>query len=94
MTASNCDEAVKICANDREGATFAIVDLKMPGLDGPATIAALMKQSPRLKVISVSGQMLSPYFARLADLGVRYFLSKPFGVDDLMETIRELSAAA
>src|SRR5579862_3365916 len=87
ISASSGDEAVKLCACDANAAALAIVDLKMPGLDGPATIAALKTLTPQLKVISVSGQMLSPFFGRLADLGVRHFLSKPIGVDDLLETI-------
>jgi two-component system, cell cycle sensor histidine kinase and response regulator CckA len=91
LKTGNGREAVELCERNQSGVALAIVDLKLPGLDGPATIEALIGRSPGIKVVSVSGETLSPYFGRLASLGVRHFLPKPFGVDDLMETIRDLS---
>lgn len=70
--------------------SLAIVDLKMPGRDGPATIAALHQRQPEMKVIAISAQELGPYFSRLADLGVRHFLYKPFSLEALLESIREV----
>jgi hypothetical protein len=42
----------------------------------------------------MSGQMLSPYFGRLADLGIRHFMPKPFCIADLLETIHDVQTAA
>ena len=81
-------EAVNMCAEDKESVALAIVDLNMPDLDGPATIDALKKQRPGLKVIAISGAMLVPYFVQLHDLGVRHFLPKPFYLDGLLDSIR------
>jgi DNA-binding NtrC family response regulator len=94
MSASSGDEAIGLCERGPSNVSLAIVDLRMPGLDGPATIAALRGRTPELKVIAVSGQMLSPYFARLSDLGVRHFLPKPFGIDGLLEAIHDVLKAA
>ena len=90
MTASSGIEAVALCKEEAK-AQVAIVDLKMPGLDGLETMAELRKQIPKLRIIAVSGQQLSPYFARLADLGVRHFVPKPFSLDALVFSIRELA---
>jgi two-component system cell cycle sensor histidine kinase/response regulator CckA len=81
-------EAVNMCAEDKYSVALAIVDLNMPDLDGPATIDALKKQRPGLKVIAISGAMLVPYFVQLHDLGVRHFLPKPFYLDGLLDSIR------
>ena len=94
LLASDGKEAINLGLDQMGVAPVAIVDLKMPGLDGPTTIAALKAQSPELKFISISAQMLGPYFGRLADLGVRHFVSKPFSISELMETIQEVQAAA
>jgi CheY-like chemotaxis protein len=94
LRARSGDEAVSISSEHVGDVKAAIVDLKMPGLDGPGTIAALQTQRPGLKIISVSGDVLSPYFSRLADLGVRHFLPKPMVMDDLLDTMRDLSIAA
>jgi CheY-like chemotaxis protein len=90
MTACSGREAVNLCQKGPGDVVLAIVDLKMPGLDGPATIAQLQGRCPQLKVIAVSGGMLSPYFGQLAFLGVRHFLPKPFGIDGLLESIAQV----
>lgn len=92
LTAANCDEALDLCAGS-DGASLAIVDLKMPGIDGPGTIAALRERRPEMKIIAMSGQGLVPYFGRLSDLGVRVFLSKPFSVEALLCGLEELDVA-
>jgi len=88
MKAFSGTEAVGLCAGQDEPPALAIVDLNMPELDGPATIDALKKQRPGLKVIAISGAMLVPYFVQLNDLGVRHFLPKPFFLDGLLDSIR------
>lgn len=92
MTAGSCEEARELCATS-EGAALAIVDLKMPGADGPETIAALRECKPDMKIIAMSGQRLVPYFSRLSDLGVRVFLAKPFSVEALLCGMEELEVA-
>jgi DNA-binding NtrC family response regulator len=88
MKAFSGTEAVDLCAGKQEPVSLAIVDLNMPDLDGPATIGALKKQRPGLRVIAISGAMLVPYFVQLNELGVRHFLPKPFYLDGLLDSIR------
>jgi DNA-binding NtrC family response regulator len=84
--------AVDLSADHREPVSLAIVDLNMPELDGPATIAALKQQRPRLKIMVTSGAMLVPYFARLNQLGVLHFLPKPFRLDELLDSVKQAMA--
>jgi DNA-binding NtrC family response regulator len=88
MKAFSGTEAVDLCAGEPEAPALAIVDLNMPDLDGPATIGALKRQRPGLKVMAISGAMLVPYFVQLNDLGVRHFLPKPFYLDGLLDSVR------
>lgn len=92
LTAGSCDEALDLC-DHADRASVAVVDLKMPGVDGPGTIAALRIRRPELKIIAMSGQGLVPYFSRLSDLGVRIFLSKPFSIEALICGMEELDVA-
>ena len=92
LTAASGDEALEVCTREVE-ARLAIVDLKLPGMDGPQVIAALRERCPHLQVIVVSAQPLQPYFMRLSELGVRMFLPKPFSIDMLLASIREMEAA-
>jgi two-component system cell cycle sensor histidine kinase/response regulator CckA len=88
LKACSGTEAVDLCSGNSESVGLAIVDLNMPELDGPATIAALKQRSPTMKVIAISGAMFLPYFVQLNDLGVRHFLPKPFYFDGLLDSIR------
>lgn len=84
--------AVDFYAENHASVALAIVDLNMPGLDGPATIDALRKKKPSLKVMATSGAMLVPYFTRLNELGVLHFLPKPFRLEELLESVRAAMA--
>jgi CheY-like chemotaxis protein len=90
ITARTGEEAVQRCESGQCDVGLAIVDLRLPGIDGPATIEALRRWRPELKVIALSGQTLSPFFGRLADEGVRHFLSKPFTIGTLLQIIGEV----
>lgn len=90
ITARTGEEAVARCTAGQCDVELAIVDLKLPGIDGPATIEALHCWRSDIKVIAVSGQTLSPYFSRLADEGVRHFISKPFTIGTLLQIIVEV----
>jgi CheY-like chemotaxis protein len=65
----------------REGAVDAILlDVMMPGLDGPSTLAAL-RSDPRtasIPVIFLTAKAMAPELERLNGLGVAAVLVKPF----------------
>lgn len=65
----------------REGALDAILlDVMMPGLDGPSTLAAL-RSDPRtasIPVIFLTAKAMTPELERLNGLGVAAVLVKPF----------------
>ena len=88
LKACSGTEAVDLCSGESASVGLAIVDLNMPDLDGPATIAALRKKAPRTKVMAMSGAMLVPYFVRLNELGVQHFLPKPFYLDELLASVQ------
>jgi CheY-like chemotaxis protein len=61
----------------------------MPLLDGPATIRALKRLDPDLKIISTSGfvdeQQIDEDIA-----GVDRFLAKPYTAEQLLKTIAQV----
>jgi serine/threonine-protein kinase RsbW len=67
-----------------------LLDVKMPGLDGPATLAALRQINPHVRAIFVSSDTGSYTPETLLDLGVEAILQKPF---DLAEVCRVVGAA-
>jgi CheY-like chemotaxis protein len=93
-SARSGEEALVLCEEQGEAPSVVVVDLKMPGMNGFETIAALRARVGDFPVIAMSGQKLQPLFGQLSDLGVRCFLPKPFTIEDLLSNIREIAVAA
>ena len=71
---------------------LVLTDMAMPFMDGAATIRALRKFSPQLKIIAASGLMNAEQTADLQALKVSSFLSKPYTAEKLLTTIAEVLA--
>lgn len=72
----------------------AIVDLMMPGMNGLETIRALRASAPDLPIIIVSGSLMrgdeAAQMLRMAvELEGVTSLSKPFGLNELLNQVRE-----
>lgn len=81
---------------DREGASFApdliLLDVMMPGLDGPATLAALRKQATLkdVPVIFMTAKVQPTEVAHLKSLGALDVIAKPFDPMTLSSRIHEI----
>ena len=87
-----CDgqEAVDIYRERGEEIDLVILDLVMPRMDGPQTVAALKRQDPGVRVLLSSGYSESGVAAELlADPCVRGFIHKPFRLRELNQAVRQ-----
>jgi CheY-like chemotaxis protein len=66
----------------REKADLVLTDLKMPGMDGLALIAALRKKAPALPVVLMTGHDDEERMAKSQPEPPPLF-KKPFSIDDL-----------
>jgi CheY-like chemotaxis protein len=67
-----------------------LLDVMMPGLDGPSTLAAL-RSNPRtasIPVVFLTAKAMPAEMARLRDLGARGVLTKPFDPATLPSQVR------
>lgn len=70
-----------------------ITDLFMPDKEGIETIRELKKGSPKLKIIAMSGGSMvegPDYLIAAKLLGADLALSKPFGSEELVNTVNKL----
>jgi DNA-binding response OmpR family regulator len=88
LGASDPREGVRIAA--REAWDIALVDVDMPVLDGWGTLRALKTTAAR-PVIMMSA-LASP--GEACHRGADAFLTKPFSIAELVETIRRCAALA
>jgi two-component system, cell cycle sensor histidine kinase and response regulator CckA len=64
--------------------------MMMPYMDGPATIRALQKMNPQIKIIASSGLTENSKAAEVMGAGVKTFLSKPYTAETLLKAIAEI----
>jgi PAS domain S-box-containing protein len=94
LTASDGTEAVALYAQNRDEVAVVLTDMMMPFMDGPATIRALQKMNPRVKIIASSGLVAGDKDAGASALGVRMFLPKPYTAEKLLKALAEVLGAS
>ncbi len=80
-TAGNGDEAIRL--NSEDTFDLAILDLKMPGLDGVETMARMKKIDPTTYFIILTGYGTVESAVRAMKLGAYDYLNKPINLDEL-----------
>ena len=89
LTASNVDTALGF-VKTTPGIALIITDLKMPGKNGSDLIKAVQAAGgdPKPKFIVMSGHAGPNIKEDYVDLGLFPFLTKPLGIESLIETVR------
>jgi PAS domain S-box-containing protein len=73
------------------GAVRAVlVDMMMPGMDGPATMRQLLELDPGARIIAASGLMAAGRAAEAVAAGARAFLHKPYTEEQLLRALAEV----
>ncbi len=90
LTASNGVEAIALYAQHQQKISLVILDMMMPAMDGSTTIRNLQKIDPLVKIIAVSGLSTNEKVAQAAGESVKAFITKPYTVMDLLNTINSL----
>ena len=90
IVASDGAEGMAVFAAHKNEVKVVITDMMMPYMDGPATIRALRRLDPRVKIIATSGLKAEDKLADAAQLGVKTFLPKPYTAEKLLKTVAEV----
>lgn len=70
---------------------IVLMDINMPGIDGISATTRITSRLPNTAVIMMSVQNEPDYLRRSMMAGAREFLSKPFSLDELIESIRHVN---
>jgi CheY-like chemotaxis protein len=90
LTAGHGAEAVELFERHAADVRVLLTDLMMPVMDGPATIRALRRRRPDLRVIAMSGLADTSGSAAAVDAGADAMLRKPYTAVSLLETLRDV----
>ena len=88
ISASDGDEAISFLR--KNNFDVALLDIKMPGVDGIEVLKFLHKNFPRMKVIMLTGFADLKHAMEAKEFGARDFITKPYRLEDVLSTIENV----
>jgi CheY-like chemotaxis protein len=92
-TASGGQEAVEVYRQHHAAVAVVLLDVRMPVMDGPATLKALKQIDPGVRCCFMSGDTGEYRVQDLIDQGAAHVFAKPFGLAQVTQALRQLVAA-
>jgi two-component system, cell cycle sensor histidine kinase and response regulator CckA len=90
LTASDGIRAISLYAEYRQEISLVLMDIMMPSLDGVSAIRGLIDINPKVRVIAMSGLATNRQVTETLGTNVRAFLSKPYTMQELLNTLHEV----
>ena len=89
-TANNGNDGINIMKQNWDDFDIIILDLIMPGKDGVAVLEEMKDEGIDKKVIVLTSYNAPEMIRKVSELGVNYFLLKPFELVELEKRVLEL----
>lgn len=89
LVAGDGAEAITIYAQHQQELAAVLTDMMMPVMDGLAIIEALKRMNSTIKIIAASGLSSEGSETKLASMGVKHFLSKPYTAQTILMKLHE-----
>jgi CheY-like chemotaxis protein len=90
LTATDGADALAVFVQHKNEIAVVLTDMMMPIMDGAATIHALMRINPTVKIIAVSGLNAYGGVVKASGTGIKHFLTKPYSAETLLEALRAI----
>jgi PAS domain S-box-containing protein len=90
MTANDGAEGVALFAENKKNIKVVFTDIMMPVMDGTATILALKRIRPDVKIIAASGFTTKEQFTTPLDSNIQAFLTKPYTAEKFLKVLAEV----
>jgi len=90
LLASDGIDALAVFAKHHGTIAVVLTDLMMPHMDGVAFIRAVRRIAPRVPIVASTGLGTKKQLAELKQTNINALLTKPYGVESLLCTIRDV----
>ena len=94
LTANDGAEAIALYAEKRDKIAVVLTDMAMPIMDGTATIRALLKLNPEIKIVAASGLNANNGESKTFGTAIKHFLTKPYTAGTMLKVMREILTEA
>jgi two-component system, OmpR family, response regulator len=88
--AENGQVALELYEQHQAEIAVVLLDVRMPGLDGPQTMAALQRLNPDVACCFMSGHTAGYSREDLLARGALHFFEKPFALDEIGQVLRRI----
>src|SRR5205807_6812002 len=88
--AGDGQEALEVYHQERSEIDLVLLDVRMPRLDGPQTLAALLQLNPQIRCCFMTGQAGRYTHDGLLQLGAALVIPKPFQLAEVAQTLAKL----
>lgn len=92
LAARNGLDAIALYAKHQTELSVVLIDMMMPYMDGLTLIRQLQQMNPQVNIITMSGLLSNEKLGEA--VGVKAFLSKPFTIKELLNTIQAILIAS
>ncbi len=89
-SAADGDQALALYDSHRSGIDVVLLDIRMPGRDGPQTLAALQRLNPDILCCFMSGDCGTYSLEALLALGAARVFKKPFSLSEVIAVVSQL----
>ena len=90
LAATNGREALQVYEKDVKRISLVLLDLIMPEMDGKQCLKELLKLDPGARVLVASGYSADGPTKEALESGARWFVSKPYDMGQLLQTVRRV----
>jgi len=90
MAAKTGKDAIHITKTFDGRIDLALLDIKLPDMEGGKVYPLVMEARPDLKVIVFSGYSIEGPAQDILDAGAQDFIQKPFSIATLSEKLKEV----
>jgi len=92
LAASNGEACLKMVRE--EAPDLVLLDIQMPGIDGIETLRRIKEEDPKLPVVMLSAHGTVERAVTSMKLGAHDFVEKPFAIDRLLVTVKNVLMAS
>ena len=85
-------EAVEVYRRHRETLNLVLMDVRMPGLDGPQALTSIQRLNPQVRCCFMSGDLGDYTEEKLLGLGAMAVIAKPFQLAEVAQLVWEQAA--